>query len=247
MTNSKLLTHHIKAMGMPFLVKIVVPVGRNFRAEKLLQDLTQYLQRIDRDFSFRPSSLVCQFQRGELAAMDFTSEFQEVYGIASQAQKITGGAFDPFFDGTYDPTGIVKGWAIQRAFTRYLQPLLTNETLAAAAINGAGDIQVGISETTDFRWQVGVEDPQDRQQLLARYQLGSGAMATSGTSQHGEHIVRQGSQCQLQQATVLADELITADVWATAAIALGAARFNRLTNNQFSTILVDQTDRIVHE
>ncbi|WP_203641347.1 FAD:protein FMN transferase [Levilactobacillus andaensis] len=119
--------------------------------------------------------------------------------------------------------------------------------LVAAAINGAGDLQAGIAATTAFRWQVGIEDPHDRQQLLASFQLGNGAMATSGTSQHGEHIIRQDTQRILQQATIITRDLITADIWATAAISLGPTAFNRLTAGRLQSVLVDQADHIVGE
>ncbi|MFC6259673.1 FAD:protein FMN transferase [Levilactobacillus fujinensis] len=248
MAETKLITKQIIAMEMPFSVKFVVAGDQNFHATLTVQKVTRYLQHIDQDFSpFKATSLVCQFQRGELAAADCTAEFQEVYGLVMRAQEATAGGFDPFFRGQFDPTGIVKGWAIQNAFTRYLQPLLTNETLVAAAINGAGDIQTGVSAMTTFRWQVGVEDPSDRQQLLTGFQLGNGAMATSGTSRHGEHIVRQDVQRTLQQATIIARDLITADIWATAAMSMGPIAFNRLTAGRLQSILVDQSNQIVGE
>ncbi|WP_203641348.1 FAD:protein FMN transferase [Levilactobacillus andaensis] len=131
MTETKIITKQISAMGMPFSVKFVVATGQDFQAAPIVQKVTRYLQHIDQDFSpFKTTSLVCQFQRGELAATDFTAEFQEVYGLAMRAREATAGAFDPFYSGHFDPTGLVKGWAIQTAFARYLQPLLTNETVS---------------------------------------------------------------------------------------------------------------------
>ncbi|WP_143462080.1 FAD:protein FMN transferase [Levilactobacillus enshiensis] len=248
MTETKMITKQVIAMGMPFSVKVVIAADRSFQIMPTVQKVTQYLQHIDQVFSpFRATSLVCQFQRGELAATDFTAEFQEVYGLAIRAQTVTEGAFNPFFKGLFDPTGLVKGWAIQTAFTRYLRPLLTNEALVAAAINGAGDLQTGVAAMTSFRWQVGVEDPGDRRQVLAAFQLGNGAMATSGTSQHGEHIVRQDATRTLQQATIIARNLITADIWATAAIELGPTAFYRITAGQLQSVLVDQTDQVMGE
>ncbi|MGX7329108.1 hypothetical protein ACWOEC_07225 [Enterococcus bulliens] len=50
-------------------------------------------------------------------------------------QEKSAGILDPFYSGTYDPTGLVKGWAIEEAFFRYLQPLLDTNQLIAASIN----------------------------------------------------------------------------------------------------------------
>lgn len=248
MTNT-LTTLQLTAMAMPFSVKLVTSDQAPLTEAQiavLRANLTAFLTRLDREFSpFRADSWVRQFQRQALAVENFQAEFEEVYGLATRAQHVTHGAFNPYYRGVYDPTGLVKGWAIQRAFETYLQPLLSNERLVAAAINGAGDMQLGVADGASFTWHVGIEDPVDPQQLIWQYELQTGAIATSGTSQRGEHIVRQDETCSLQQATILATDLIEADVLATAAIAMGQADF--LTFSQTyptAGLLVDQTDQV---
>lgn len=244
-------TRVIQAMAMPFSIKVVLSPENQWsqdQFDQVVMAINRELRHVDEVFSpFKSTSILCRFQQGELAADDFSSEFQSVYGLAIRAQTVTQGAFDPFYRGPFDPTGLVKGWAIEQVFRRYLRPLLVREVISAAAINGAGDIQMGVAATSDFRWAVGVQDPNNRQQLLAQYQIANGAMATSGTSQHGEHISRLNSQRHLQQATVVSADLVTADVWATAAISAGPEKFKQLTQGlSLQSVLVDGQDKIVH-
>lgn len=223
-----LTTLTLQAMTMPFTVQLVPPAATPLAPRQLAtyrHQIQTALDQIDHDFSpFRPHSLVNRWASRQLTADQLTPDFQTVYAWAIRAADVTGGAFDPFYAGRYDPTGLVKGWAIQRVFERYLRPALDQGTLQAAAINGAGDIQVGVAQGSSFRWHVGIEDPTAPRRVLATYTLQNGAVATSGTHQHGEHIRRQVPSA-LQQATVVLPTLTPADIYATAAVAMGPARF----------------------
>ncbi|GAF41302.1 thiamin biosynthesis lipoprotein ApbE [Agrilactobacillus composti DSM 18527 = JCM 14202] len=165
-------------------------------------------------------------------------EFQQLYAATQQAQKVTGSFFDPFFDGAYNPTGYVKGWAIAQIFKQYLQPLLADPQVMAVGVNGGGDLQLASKDPAQFTWHVGVEQPADLQQLLASYALANGAMATSSTSKRGQHIQR-GTDADLTQVTVIAAEITTADVWATALMAAPFADVKALIlQHQLSGVLV---------
>jgi thiamine biosynthesis lipoprotein len=74
---------------------------------------------------------------------------------------------------------------------------------------------------------VGIEDPADTQKFCYRYELGSAAVATSGFSKRGDHIAVRDAGHSLAQATVLASDVIVADVWATAALSMGREEFIR--------------------
>ena len=120
------------------------------------------LVEVDRVFSpFRADSLTAAFRRGDWGGLLASAAFREVYARCEQARDATGGAFDAWRDGTYDPVGLVKGWAVERAFGRILQPLLDEGRAAAAALSGGGDMQLGVAEGEAFRWGVGIEWPAD--------------------------------------------------------------------------------------
>lgn len=216
----------LTSMAMPFTLKWAGPTEDDSRVNNAIQATQRWLDTVDRDFSpFRADSLVSRMRRDELMTADMTEDFVTVYGLAMSAQSGTDGAFDPFFDGGYNPTGLVKGWAIECTVTDYWQPLISRGVIMAAAVNGAGDMQMAVADDSDFTWHVGIESPFVHNQLIHQYSLQNGAVATSGISQRGEHIVGRAAEDALVQATVIATSLTTADIWATSALVLGRTRF----------------------
>lgn len=247
MTDYQFQTYQMTAMQMPFTLKFALIGDGPIPAEltQVAKKVEQFLQQVDQNFSpFKADSLVSKYQRGELTAAEFSPQFQEVYGIAIQAQQVTNGAFDPFYAEQYNPTGLVKGWAIQRAFERFVQPLINRQIVLGAALNGAGDIQMAVVDNTDFRWEIAIENPADVQQVIWHYQIGTGAIATSGFSQHAGHIKVQ-TVPDLNQVTIVASTLIEADVLATAAITMGSSQLQKFRKTYPLTgLLVDQQQQI---
>jgi thiamine biosynthesis lipoprotein len=122
-------------------------------------------------------------------------------------------------DGRLDLDGVVKGWAAARAV----------ETLERAGVhnfclNAGGDVAVAGSPEPPAPWNVGVRSPGDPAQMLAVLAVADAAVATSGAYERGQHIVdgRTGETARgLTSATVVAGDLTTADVLATAVFARG--------------------------
>lgn len=208
--------------------------------DKAATRIANHLHSVETRFSpFNARSLVACARRGDWSALLNDPDFAEVYALCTQAKQLTDGAFDPMHDGAYDPTGIVKGWAIQRAHERILMPLVRSGRCAAAALGGGGDIQTAVHADSDFQWRIGVQNPfavdagtthtdAEHTATLRTITLRNGAVATSGTYRRGEHITRTAHD--LAQATVVDDHLIFADMWATAAISAGERRFRELTD-----------------
>lgn len=236
----------IHAMTIPFTVQIATTTAD--KADLLLAEvtpqITKHLHDVERRFSpFRADSLVSKARQGDWTALPTEPDFAEVYALCQQAKRLTEDAFNPMHAGAYDPTGLVKGWAIQRAYEQFLQPLLHDGRCEAAAISGGGDIQTGVRSNSDFKWRIGVENPlfaSNKPHNAAAYSSGvslatstlrtitlhNGAIATSGTHKRGEHITR--TDHSLAQATIVADQLIFADMWATTAISVGETRLRAL-------------------
>ena len=163
-----------------------------------------------------------------------------LYMRALLARAETGGLFDPYFSGRYDPTGLVKGWAVARAFTLAISPMLDDGRLRSAAINAGGDMLVSTVEADSPGWMIGVEDPRDTRRYLAAFRLRGGAVATSGASKRGEHVARRCRE--VLQATVIADSIIDADVWATALLAAPIADIPGLTERHGLHALIVTTN-----
>ena len=230
----------VHAMTVPFTIQIVgAPRQSAANIDDMIDTaaarIADHLHNVEMRFSpFNARSLVTRARRGDWSALLNDPDFAEVYALCTQAKQLTDGAFDPMHDGAYDPTGIVKGWAIQRAHERILTPLVRSGRCAAAALGGGGDIQTAVHADSDFQWRIGVRNPfavdagMAQTDTLRTITLRNGAVATSGTYRRGEHITRTAHD--LAQATVIDDHLAFADMWATAAISAGERRFRELTD-----------------
>ncbi len=100
-------------------------------------DAVTWLHRVDDVFStYRDDSQVSRLGRGELRLADCDDDVAEVLELCAQVGRETDGYFSSTYGGRLDPTGVVKGWAIQRA-----SELLSSAGSAHHLVNGGGDIQ----------------------------------------------------------------------------------------------------------
>lgn len=210
----------VQAMTMPFTVSLAVTdkeAGQELLSQ-LAPSILADLQAIEVKFStFKEDSLVSRYRLGDEAVM-LDPQFQEIYVRSLAAREETGGAFAPFYDGNYNPTGLVKGWAIEQVFVQHLKPVLALSYVEAVGLNGAGDMQLATVPSSDFSWKVGIERADNPQELVTRLQLKDGAVASSGYSKKGRHVT--GELSTLEQVTIVANSLTQADIWATALLAL---------------------------
>jgi thiamine biosynthesis lipoprotein len=148
----------------------------------------------------------------------------EVLAIAEQARIESAGAFDvrrPGADGAVrlDPSGVVKGWAVQRAAAAFEDLEDTDFCLSAG-----GDMVCRTQHPTSPGWRIGIEDPHDPGRIVAVVPVRNGAVATSGSAHRGAHIEdpRTGEvPGSLASVTVIGDDLTWVDIEATAAFVLG--------------------------
>jgi thiamine biosynthesis lipoprotein len=176
---------------------------------------------VDTVFStYRPDSDISKLRRGSLSLADASPHVGEVLELCVLMQRETGGYFSAMFDGALDPTGLVKGWAIERA-----SELLAAHGSANHAVNGGGDMQLAGESAPGQPWRVGITDPLDRTRVLTTISGRDFAVATSGSAERGAHIVNPftGLPAEaLAGVTVTGRRLTQVDVLATAAFAMGA-------------------------
>ena len=233
----KFKTYVLKRMNMPFTIVFVRDSFDEILVDVLNQivnEIDKYLQNVEEKFSpFLSESLVSRHtDLGEELQDDFFDiEYQEVYSRSIIAKKETHGLFDPFFDGKYNPTGFVKGWAIENAFMKYIKPLIDNNILEAGAINGAGDMQVGTRVDSNFSWKIGIENPEDKEKIIAKYSIKNGAVATSGLSKKGQHI-KSDNDINHVQVTVVGTYLSDVDVLATAGVVANEKIWREIVKNK---------------
>ena len=236
----KFKTYVLKRMNMPFTIAFVRDSFDEILIDALNQivyEIDKYLQNVEEKFSpFLSESLVSRHtDLGEELQDDFFDiEYQEVYSRSIIAKKETQGLFDPFFNGKYNPTGFVKGWAIENAFMKYIKPLIDSNIIEAGAINGAGDIQVGTRLDNNFSWEIGIENPEDKGKIIAKYSIKNGAVATSGLSKKGQHI-KSDNDINHVQVTVVGTYLSDVDVLATAGVVSDEKIWSEIVENKLLT------------
>jgi thiamine biosynthesis lipoprotein len=215
----------VQVMGLPVTLALRGRHRDDPAADRVWQQVVLSLQEADRVFStYRADSEVSRINRGELALDDASDLVHEVLALAVEARQVSGGAFDiwrPDADGVLrlDPSGVVKGWAVERAAAHLSQLEGTDSCLSAG-----GDLACRTVVPGAAPWRIGIEDPHHPQRLVAVVPVHEGAVATSGTAHRGAHIVdaRTGRPpVGVASVTVVAGSLTAADIDATAAYALG--------------------------
>jgi FAD:protein FMN transferase len=151
----------------------------------------------------------------------------EVLALGELARLQSHGAFDVRRNGVLDPSGVVKGWAVERA----ARPLLLLPD-TDVCLSAGGDMVCRVAGPDSPDWRVGIEDPHHPDRVVAVVPVRTGAVATSGRAHRGDHVVdaRTGHTPDgIASVTVVHDDLTWADLDATAAYAMGrdAARWLR--------------------
>lgn len=202
--------------------------------------VARVFRRWDDRFSlYRPESELSRVARGDIRLTEASRELRDCYALALEWRDRTDGVFTPHrADGVIDLSGIVKALAIAEA-----GEALEGLGQDAWSINAGGDILVsGCPDVTFARrvdphvdpdWVVALVNPLDRLDLLATVPLRAPlrAVATSGSAERGEHIwtPAPGVRSAFRQVSVLAADIVTADVLATAIVAGGEPMLNQCT------------------
>jgi thiamine biosynthesis lipoprotein len=177
------------------------------------------LRRVDSVFStWRDDSDLMRLRRGDLAPAQAHSWLAEVENLCAEAEERTAGLFSASYGearSAYDPTGLVKGWAVERAAMH-----LRHVPGITWCVNAGGDLLAGAGRgASPSTWRVGIEDPRVSGVVAATIPLRVGGLATSGAAARGAHVLdpRTGAPVTRDgSATVWGPTLVWADVWATA-------------------------------
>lgn len=216
-----------QVMGLPISIHLRGPSVRSPGLDDLVQATYDELRAIDLLFStYRPDSQVSRINRGDLALQEAHPLLREVAILCDLARERTDGCFDsrlpnPAGGTWWDPSGVVKGWAAERAARR-----LAGVAGHDVTVNAGGDIAVVTGRADSTPWRIAVEDPDDTARLLAVVPLAAGGIATSGTGARGRHIhdPRSGLPADtVRSVTVVGPSLLWSDVYATAAMVKGRA------------------------
>ena len=205
-------------MGMPISLTVLDAGVRRQDLEAVFEEFSA----VDEQFSpFKSGSEISRFNRGEITEVEVTPRLREIFALCERTKRETGGYFDitrP--DGTVDPCGMVKGWAIKNA-ARQLVDFGYSDFCVAAG----GDVQChGVNEE-GRAWTVGICNPFSRDEIVKVLEPKGFGVATSGNYIRGDHIYdphtgRYGSD-NIVSLTVMGPDILEADRYATAAFAMG--------------------------
>lgn len=202
-----------------------------------LQEACEILHEADRVFSlYKPESPMSQLAAGKTSVSQCSPVVSEIWDACEVWERRTDGWFSAFTpEHTFDPSGLVKTWAAKRAA----------ESLASAGVfdftlNAGGDVYISDRASGQFDWRIGLAKPvsiaSEEAGTIAVIDLKGTeyrAVATSGSAERGNHIWNPKAAgrefaTELLQVTVIARDLVEADVWATAAFAEGLASMARI-------------------
>lgn len=203
-------------MGMPITVEVV---DRSV-LKKDLEDIFLFFKDVDEQFSpYKKTSEVSRLNRKEITFAQASAEMREVLLLVEKAKQETQGYFDVTARGFFDPSGIVKSWAIRKA-----SELLQDKGLTHFYINAGGDIQVSGKNIGGKNWSIGIRHPFIQDKIVKTVSV-PGAIATSGTYLRGDHIYdphRKAKRIEdIVSLSVIAQDIVEADVLATASFAMG--------------------------
>jgi thiamine biosynthesis lipoprotein len=227
-------------MGMP----IVVDIRDEPVDEGVLDGMFDWLRWVDATFStYKDGSEISRLNRGELALEDAHPVVVDVLDRCERLRAETDGYFDvrAASPELVDPSGLVKGWAVDRAAA-----LLDEAGLRNYAVNAAGDMRLRGRAVPELFWRVGIQHPLEPDRVARVIDTTDLAVATSGEYARGAHVFDPHTHrppTGILSVTITGPDLATADAYATAAFAMGADRAThwtaRLRGYAAMTILAD--------
>ena len=203
-------------MGMPITLEVIDETV----TPDDLDGIFAYFAQVDATFStYKVTSEISKINRGELLPAQYSRDMRTILFLSEQTKIATDGYFDIECDGKYDPSGIVKGWAIHNAAR-----MLKAAEFRNFYVDAGGDIQVsGMKD--GHPWRVGIRNPFNRSEHVKILVLTDQGIATSGTAIRGQHIYdphhRAKPLLDIVSITIVGPNVYEADRFATAAFAMG--------------------------
>ncbi len=136
-----------------------------------------------------------------------------------------------------DLGGISKGYAVDRVVH-----LLKEKGIAEGLVDAGGDLRIFGSKPDGSKWVIGIKHPKERGTVLGTFEIDSGAVATSGDYERSfiengtryHHIIdpRTGYPAlECISVTILANDAVTADAFATGVFVLGPEKGMQLVED----------------
>jgi FAD:protein FMN transferase len=207
-----------------------------------------WLHEVDLRFSsYLANSEVSRLADGTLSERDAHPDVRAVLAMCEAVRADSGGAFDArrwSSDGRLDPSGLVKGWAVQRAADE-----LDAAGVRDFAIDAGGDVVAHGGPDPGRGWLVGIRHPREADRVAAVLDISDLAVATSALYERGAHIHDPRSHevpTGLQSVTVVGPSLTWADAYATTAFVLGLDGLGWVADHTgYGALAITSDDRVI--
>ncbi len=211
-------------------MQVVVEIIDTSASRKDFEEVFAYFRHVDEKFStYKSGSEITRLNKKEIGIQEQSDEMKEVFILAQKTKDETDGYFDiERGDGTYDPSGLVKGWAIHNA-----AKILDDRGFKNFSVEAGGDMEVRGKNEEGKLWRIGIRNPlgniqgdflKEKDIVKVIYGTNMG-VATSGTYLLGQHIYdphkRADPLSDIVSLTVIGPDIYEADRFATAAFAMG--------------------------
>lgn len=223
-------------MGMPITIEIIDKKA----AKKEFDNIFLFFASIDKKFStYKKNSEISAVNDGTIKMDEISDEMKEVFRLSEQTKHVTRGYFDIKKNNKFDPSGLVKGWAILKA-----SKLLLKKGFKNFYIDAGGDIQTSGKNKNGKPWKIGIKNPFNQKEIVKVVQVKNEGLATSGTYIRGNHIYNPKSdkkpEKEIISLTVIGPDIYEADRFATAAFAMGKSGINFIDAlNGFEGYMID--------
>jgi FAD:protein FMN transferase len=230
-------------MGMPVTVEVVDASA----TEDLLNSVFDYFEYVDCKFStYSDQSEISRINRGALLLEESSEDMRTIFALAEQTRVETDGYFDIQHAGAYDPSGVVKGWAISNA-----AGILRQKGASNFYVEAGGYIQMSGGNQDGEKWRVGIRNPFNPDEIVKVLSVTDCGMATSGTYVRGQHIYNPKDEddplTDIVSLTVIGPDICDADRFATAAFAMGKQGIFFIESLQgFEGYMIDQDQRATY-
>lgn len=213
-------------MGMPIIIEVVDKQVSKADINKVYS----YFEYINQKFStYKATSEITLINKGKIKQSKFSKDMKRVFKLSAKTKAETNGFFDIERSGKYDPSGLVKGWAIFNA-----TKLLKKRGFKNFYINAGGDIQSFGKNKNGKPWTIGIRNPFKTQEVIKVINPKNKGVATSGTYERGNHIyspkINKKTANDIVSLTVIGPNIYEADRFATAAFAMGNSGINFIEN-----------------
>jgi FAD:protein FMN transferase len=227
-------------MGMPITLEVI----DSSATEALFDAVFGYFEYVDGKFStYKDQSEISQINKHELGFDAASEDMKTIFELSEQTSLLTDGFFNILHNGIFDPSVLVKGWAINNA-----ADILLEKGFKDFYVEAGGDIQVFGKNSQGQNWRVGIRNPFNIEEIVKIISVSDCGIATSGTYIRGQHIYnphnRDLPRDEIMSLTVIGLNIFEADRFATAAFAMGCEGINFIEGLEgFEGYMIDNNKR----